>query len=49
MSDIDPVDLMLMLKEHLTLEVGAASNDPEDDTRTVSLWWDDEKITEANL
>ena len=49
--DLDDLgdDLARLLKEHLTIEVGYASNDPEDDTRTVSLWWGEEKITEADL
>ena len=53
MSPIDTTDLMRVLKEHLTLEVGARSNDPNDDTRSVSLWWcdenGDEKICETDL
>jgi len=46
---IDPDELVALLKEHLTIEVGALSTDPNDDTMSVSIWWGPTKITEANL
>ena len=37
------------LRDNLTIEVGAASSDPEDDTRQVSIYLGDEEIASADL
>lgn len=48
--DTTPTDwIKQILKDHLTIQVMHASNDPEDDTRCVRIFFGDEEIASADL
>ena len=46
---IDSNELKALLKEHLSIEVSNADNDPESDTMQLTVYYDGEKVAEVWL